>query len=263
MTWAWWRGPTRAEASTPGGERQTGAGLAGRREDRVRCPRDRLFARDRRAGGRRRPRRLHHRDLSRPRRAPGHRGGARGLPALQGRRVAGAQLHAHLLERLGVLDKVNAHGFLTSTAPPSTTRSWAIAATFTSARAARGPHFTFDVHRAEFDQVLLDHAVAKGSACSSPPRSRRSPSMPRASPRGSATGDGERERCAPGSSWTRPGATPSSPRARAAGSPCPASARSPSSPTSRAPSRWPGPRRGQCPDLHLSGGLVLVHPARP
>ena len=68
-----------------------------------------------------------------------------------------------ILERLGVLDKIKAHGFLDKFGVTFHDQELEREATFTFREGRPWPHFTFDVHRAEFDQVLLDHAVTEGA----------------------------------------------------------------------------------------------------
>jgi flavin-dependent dehydrogenase len=68
-----------------------------------------------------------------------------------------------ILERLGVLDKVKAHGFLDKFGVTFHDQELEREATFTFREGRPWPTFTFDVHRAEFDEVLLDHAVREGA----------------------------------------------------------------------------------------------------
>jgi flavin-dependent dehydrogenase len=68
-----------------------------------------------------------------------------------------------ILTRLGVLDKVKAHGFLDKFGVTFHDQELEREATFTFREGRPWPHFTYDVHRAEFDQVLLDHAVTEGA----------------------------------------------------------------------------------------------------
>jgi flavin-dependent dehydrogenase len=68
-----------------------------------------------------------------------------------------------ILTRLGVLDKVKAHGFLDKFGVTFHDQEMDREATFTFREGRPWPHFTYDVHRAEFDQVLLDHAVREGA----------------------------------------------------------------------------------------------------
>ena len=68
-----------------------------------------------------------------------------------------------ILERLGVLGDVKAHGFLDKFGVTFHDQELEREATFTFREGRPWPHFTYDVHRAEFDQVLLDHAVRTGA----------------------------------------------------------------------------------------------------
>src|SRR4029450_3413170 len=68
-----------------------------------------------------------------------------------------------ILERLGVLDKIKAHGFLDKFGVTFHDQELAPEAPFTFREGRPWPHFTFDVHRAEFAQVLLAHAVSEGA----------------------------------------------------------------------------------------------------
>jgi flavin-dependent dehydrogenase len=68
-----------------------------------------------------------------------------------------------ILARLGVLDRIKAHGFLDKFGVTFHDQELDREATFTFREGRPWPHFTFDVHRAEFDQVLLDHAVSAGA----------------------------------------------------------------------------------------------------
>ncbi len=68
-----------------------------------------------------------------------------------------------ILERLGVLGAVKAHGFLDKFGVTFHDQELDREATFTFREGRPWPHFTYDVHRAEFDQVLLDHAVRTGA----------------------------------------------------------------------------------------------------
>jgi flavin-dependent dehydrogenase len=68
-----------------------------------------------------------------------------------------------ILQRLGVLDKVKAHGFLDKFGVTFHDEELEREATFTFRENRPWPHFTYDVHRAEFDHVLLDHAVEEGA----------------------------------------------------------------------------------------------------
>lgn len=66
-----------------------------------------------------------------------------------------------ILERLGVLDKIKAHGFLDKFGVTFHDQELEKETTFYFREGRPWPHFTFDVHRAEFDQVLLEHAAAQ------------------------------------------------------------------------------------------------------
>jgi flavin-dependent dehydrogenase len=68
-----------------------------------------------------------------------------------------------ILTRLGALDKIKAHGFLDKFGATFHDQELDREASFTFREGRPWPHFTFDVHRAEFDQVLLDHAVSQGA----------------------------------------------------------------------------------------------------
>jgi len=68
-----------------------------------------------------------------------------------------------ILERLGVLGAVKATGFLDKFGVTFHDQELEREATFTFREGRPWPHFTYDVHRAEFDQVLLDHAVRTGA----------------------------------------------------------------------------------------------------
>jgi len=68
-----------------------------------------------------------------------------------------------ILERLGVLDTVKAHGFLDKFGVTFHDQELEREATFTFREGRPWPSFTYDVHRADFDLVLLDHAVRTGA----------------------------------------------------------------------------------------------------
>src|SRR4029450_7278575 len=68
-----------------------------------------------------------------------------------------------ILERLGVLDKIKAHGFLDKFGVTFHDQELEREATFTFREGRPWPHFTFDVHRAEFDPRPLAHAVSPGA----------------------------------------------------------------------------------------------------
>ena len=68
-----------------------------------------------------------------------------------------------ILERLGALGAVKAHGFLDKFGVTFHDQELEREATFTFREGRPWPTFTYDVHRAEFDQVLLDHAARTGA----------------------------------------------------------------------------------------------------
>lgn len=68
-----------------------------------------------------------------------------------------------ILTRLGALDKIKAHGFLDKFGATFHDQELDREASFTFREGRPWPQFTFDVHRAEFDKLLLDHAVSQGA----------------------------------------------------------------------------------------------------
>ena len=66
-----------------------------------------------------------------------------------------------ICERMGVLDKVLAHGFQTKYGATFHDQEMGEAATFGFRPGRPWPAYTLDVHRAEFDQILLEHAAAQ------------------------------------------------------------------------------------------------------
>ena len=73
-----------------------------------------------------------------------------------------------ICERLGVLDRVLAHGFQVKYGATFHDQELDLESTFSFRPGRPWPAFTLDVHRAEFDQILLDHAVAQGVTCRQP-----------------------------------------------------------------------------------------------
>ena len=67
-----------------------------------------------------------------------------------------------ICRRLGVLDRVLAHGFQMKYGATFHDQELGLSSTFDFKPGRPWPAFTLDVHRAEFDQILLDHAVAQG-----------------------------------------------------------------------------------------------------
>jgi flavin-dependent dehydrogenase len=66
-----------------------------------------------------------------------------------------------VLERLGVLDKIAAHGFQDKFGVTFHDQESGLQASFRFREGRPWPCFTYDVHRAEFDHILLDHAAAQ------------------------------------------------------------------------------------------------------
>lgn len=66
-----------------------------------------------------------------------------------------------VLERLGVLDKVAVHGFQDKFGVTFHDQELELTATFHFREGRPWPCYTYDVHRAEFDDILLDHAAAQ------------------------------------------------------------------------------------------------------
>ncbi len=62
-----------------------------------------------------------------------------------------------LLERLGVLDRVRQHGFITKYGASFHDQESGLEFTFYFREGKPWPHYSFEVQRAQFDQVLLDH----------------------------------------------------------------------------------------------------------
>ena len=66
-----------------------------------------------------------------------------------------------VLERLGVLDRVRAHGFITKYGASFHDQESGLEYTFRFREGKPWPSYAFQVPRAEFDQILLDHARAE------------------------------------------------------------------------------------------------------
>ena len=64
-----------------------------------------------------------------------------------------------VLERLGVLDRVRAHGFLTKYGASFHDQETGFEYTFYFREGKPWPHYSFEVPRADFDQLLLEHAA--------------------------------------------------------------------------------------------------------
>jgi flavin-dependent dehydrogenase len=73
-----------------------------------------------------------------------------------------------ICRRLGVLDRVLAHGFQMKYGATFHDQELGLQSTFDFKPGRPWPAFTLDVHRAEFDQILLDHAVAQGVSIRQP-----------------------------------------------------------------------------------------------
>ena len=67
-----------------------------------------------------------------------------------------------ICERLGVLDRVLAHGFQMKYGATFHDQEFDAASTFGFRPGRPWPSYTLDVHRAEFDQILLEDAAAQG-----------------------------------------------------------------------------------------------------
>jgi flavin-dependent dehydrogenase len=67
-----------------------------------------------------------------------------------------------ICRRVGVLDRVLGHGFQMKYGATFHDQELGVSSTFDFKPGRPWPAFTLDVHRAEFDQILLDHAVAQG-----------------------------------------------------------------------------------------------------
>jgi 2-polyprenyl-6-methoxyphenol hydroxylase-like FAD-dependent oxidoreductase len=65
-----------------------------------------------------------------------------------------------ICRRLGVLDRVLAHGFQMKYGATFHDQELGLSSTFDFRPGRPWPAFTLDVHRAEFDQILLDHAAS-------------------------------------------------------------------------------------------------------
>jgi flavin-dependent dehydrogenase len=63
-----------------------------------------------------------------------------------------------VLERLGVLERVRAHGFIAKYGASFHDQESGLEYTFYFREGKPWPHYSFEVPRAEFDQILLDHA---------------------------------------------------------------------------------------------------------
>ncbi len=66
-----------------------------------------------------------------------------------------------ILDRLGVLARIRAHGFQPKFGVTFHDQETGLEHSFTFREGRPWPSFTFDVHRAEFDQILLEHAAAQ------------------------------------------------------------------------------------------------------
>jgi len=64
-----------------------------------------------------------------------------------------------ILERMGVLERIKAHGFQLKYGVTFHDQELGLEHSFHFREGRPWPHFTFDVHRAEFDEILLDHAA--------------------------------------------------------------------------------------------------------
>ena len=64
-----------------------------------------------------------------------------------------------LLERLGVLDEIEAHGFLVKYGASIHDQESGLEHTFYFREGKPWPHYSFEVLRAEFDRILLEHAA--------------------------------------------------------------------------------------------------------
>jgi 2-polyprenyl-6-methoxyphenol hydroxylase-like FAD-dependent oxidoreductase len=64
-----------------------------------------------------------------------------------------------LFERLGVLDRLRRHGFITKYGASFHDQETGLEHTFYFREGNPWPHWSFEVPRAEFDQILLDHAA--------------------------------------------------------------------------------------------------------
>jgi flavin-dependent dehydrogenase len=64
-----------------------------------------------------------------------------------------------VLERLGVLDRVREHGFLTKYGASFHDQETGLEYTFYFREGKPWPHYSFEVPRADFDQLLLEHAA--------------------------------------------------------------------------------------------------------
>jgi flavin-dependent dehydrogenase len=67
-----------------------------------------------------------------------------------------------ICERLGVLERVLAHGFQMKYGATFHDQEFGAASTFGFRPGRPWPSYTLDVHRAEFDQILLEHAAEQG-----------------------------------------------------------------------------------------------------
>src|SRR5262245_53248608 len=67
-----------------------------------------------------------------------------------------------ICERLGVLERVLAHGFQTKYGATFHDQESGASSTFGFRPGRPWPSYTLDVHRAEFDQILLEHAAEQG-----------------------------------------------------------------------------------------------------
>ena len=67
-----------------------------------------------------------------------------------------------ICERLGVLERVLAHGFQMKYGATFHDQEFGASSTFGFRPGRPWPSYTLDVHRAEFDQILLEHAAEQG-----------------------------------------------------------------------------------------------------
>jgi flavin-dependent dehydrogenase len=66
-----------------------------------------------------------------------------------------------VLDRLGVLDRIEAHGFLVKYGASIHDQESGLEHTFYFREGKPWPHYSFEVSRAEFDKILLDHAASQ------------------------------------------------------------------------------------------------------
>src|SRR5262249_25548364 len=70
-----------------------------------------------------------------------------------------------LLERMGVLDAIAGHGFLTKYGAAFHDQETGLEHTFYFREGKPWPPWSYEVPRADFDRILLDHAVAQPGVC--------------------------------------------------------------------------------------------------